>query len=193
MSDQQQSGADLFPQAEQQFDDSLAGIMIEIAGGFVGQKQFRLWCDGAGKGHALLLAAGKLRGIMRQPVIEADITERRGRDAEGVRDSGKLKRHGHVLDRVHGGDEMKRLEHDADLLPAEKRQRILVHRRNIRSTDTDLPRCGAFQPGEEQHQGGLAGARRADQANRLTRRNLEVDAVEDIDLASGAAQFKGNL
>ena len=41
-----------------------AGAGIEVAGGFVGQHHGRLVDQGAGDGHPLLLAAGKLVGIM---------------------------------------------------------------------------------------------------------------------------------
>ena len=49
---------------------------VEIAGRFVGQHQFGLVDQGAGDGDALLLAAGKLAGMMAEPVAEADFLQR---------------------------------------------------------------------------------------------------------------------
>ena len=56
--------------AQQLQDDGLVRL-IEIAGGLVGQNQLRLIDQRARDGHALLLAAGKLRGNMVQAVAQA--------------------------------------------------------------------------------------------------------------------------
>src|SRR5215471_4034374 len=42
----------------QQGDDVVAGVLIEVAGGFVRQQHFGLFGEGAGDRDALLLAAG---------------------------------------------------------------------------------------------------------------------------------------
>ena len=52
----------------EQVQDLLAGPGIEVAGGLVGQEQGRVVDQGAGDGHALLLAAGELRGVVVQAV-----------------------------------------------------------------------------------------------------------------------------
>ena len=59
---------------------------------------------------------------------QADGRELRGGALMRVGDAGKLERHGHVLQRRHGRDEMEGLEHDADITAAKPRQRILVER-----------------------------------------------------------------
>ena len=44
---------------------------VQVAGGFVGQNDGRLVDQGAGDGHPLLLAAGKLVGMMVDAVGQA--------------------------------------------------------------------------------------------------------------------------
>ena len=51
---------------------TLAGMAVEIAGGFVGEENFRARRHGAGKRHALLFAAGQLARIMLEAGAEAD-------------------------------------------------------------------------------------------------------------------------
>ena len=53
---------------EQQIHDLLAGGLIEVAGRLVGHQDGWIGRERAGERNALLLAAGKLRGIMMQPV-----------------------------------------------------------------------------------------------------------------------------
>ena len=48
----------------EQLNDFAAGVGIEVAGGLIGQQQFRLVDEGAGDGDALLFAAGKLVGLV---------------------------------------------------------------------------------------------------------------------------------
>ena len=72
----------------------MAGLGVEIAGRLVGEDQRRARRRGAGDGDALLLAARKLRGVMGEPVAEAD-RFKLGRGARpGVAFAGQLKRRG---------------------------------------------------------------------------------------------------
>lgn len=62
--DQDQRGAALFPQAEQQLDYLMPGALIQISRGFIGEKHPGLRGEGAGDGDTLLFAARELVGIM---------------------------------------------------------------------------------------------------------------------------------
>ena len=66
--------------AQQADHDFLVGF-VEIAGGLVRENQFRMIDQRASHGHALLLAAGKLRGQMLDAIGEADAGQRRARFA----------------------------------------------------------------------------------------------------------------
>ena len=49
-------------------EDFLAGARIEVSGRFIGEQQWRMIHEGAGDGDALLLAAGKLRWLVVDPL-----------------------------------------------------------------------------------------------------------------------------
>src|ERR1700690_2622595 len=84
MGDQHQSAAMAGRQLEHQVDDLAPGLAIQIARGLVGQQQAGLDGKGAGERHALLLAAGKLSGIMGEAMLQADGAKRLGGPREGI-------------------------------------------------------------------------------------------------------------
>ncbi len=67
-----ESGIALGAKVGEKFDDFLAGMGIEVAGGFVGKDEVRLIDQSAGNGDALLLAAGQFVGTMFEARGEAD-------------------------------------------------------------------------------------------------------------------------
>ena len=64
--------------------------------------------------------------IMRQAAAEPDRVELALGAGERVARAGKLERHGDVLQRRHGRDQVEGLKDDADILAAEARQRVFV-------------------------------------------------------------------
>ncbi len=66
-------------------------------------------------------------------------------------------------------------------VPPQAGQRILVHRRDVAPVEQDAPGSGALQPGQHHQQAGLARAGRADDTDRLARREVEVDPAQDVD------------
>ena len=71
-------------QVLQKTEDLLTGGLVEVAGGLVGEKNFGLGDQGAGQGHALLLAAGKLPGEVPGAGAQADFAEPAVGGAAGV-------------------------------------------------------------------------------------------------------------
>ena len=57
----------------QQLQDSLARFVVQSAGGLVAQHQLGIFSKRSGNGHALLLAAGKLRGEVIHAVRKAHL------------------------------------------------------------------------------------------------------------------------
>ncbi len=55
-------------QSEQELDDHLAGLSIQIPGGFIGKQNPRLANEGTGQGDTLLLTSRKLHRIVLEPV-----------------------------------------------------------------------------------------------------------------------------
>ncbi len=75
MSDHDDGHAELRAEFTEKIEDGFAGGGVEIAGGLVGEKDFRAIDESAGDGDALLFAAGEFRGAMAEPMGEADALE----------------------------------------------------------------------------------------------------------------------
>jgi len=59
---------------------------------------------------------------------------------------GQLQRQHHVLQRRVAGQELERLEHEADLQRAQPCARVLVQREQVRAVDLDRPALGVSRP-----------------------------------------------
>ncbi len=59
-------------QALQDLQNLCSGMAVEIACGLIGQQKSRVADDGAGNGHALFLAAGKLLGQMADAFFQSN-------------------------------------------------------------------------------------------------------------------------
>jgi hypothetical protein len=76
---------------------------------------------------------------------------------------------------------VKGLEDDADVLAAEPRQTVLVELAELGAGHLHAAFGGALQPGEGHQQGGLAGARGTDDAQRFAGGDGQVDLPQDVD------------
>src|SRR3989442_7082634 len=94
--------------AEYLDDNGFVGLG-EIARGLIGKNDLRLVDQRARDGHALLLAAGKLRREMRQAVAKAHALQRFF-GLLFVRHAMEILREHHVFQRREIGHEMKLLE-----------------------------------------------------------------------------------
>src|SRR5687767_6397993 len=65
-------GAAFLAKLAKEFEDGLAGVGVEVAGGFIREDDARVVHQRAGDGGALLLAAGKLHGAMFGAILHAD-------------------------------------------------------------------------------------------------------------------------
>ena len=99
------------------------GARIEIAGRLVGQQDARRIGDRARDGDALLLAAGKLRRAVRQPILQPEIGQQLGgaRRAPPARQAADHLRQHHVLHRREFRQQMVKLIDEADLGAADAR------------------------------------------------------------------------
>ena len=124
--DQNQRGAALAVAAKQKFDDLASSRFVEISGRFVSNDDSRVRRQGAGERDPLLLAAGKLGRIMPGALGQSDRGEFAFGDRLRVRDAGELERHGDVLERRHGRDQMEGLKDDPDIAAAKTREPVLI-------------------------------------------------------------------
>ena len=111
-----------------EIDDHGAGGGVEIAGGFVGEKDRGLVDEGTGEGGSLELSTGKLVGAMVGAVGELDgfkeivgtVTSR------GVHTSGEEEGKENVFFDRKGGEKVKELKNEADFEASEGGQFIVV-------------------------------------------------------------------
>ena len=78
MGDDHDGLAEPFAQVEEQAMDLVAVVRVEVARGFVGQQHGGRIDQRTGDGHALLLAARKLSGLVVAPRREAHHVEQFG-------------------------------------------------------------------------------------------------------------------
>ena len=73
--DEEDGGFFFASEAGDEFDDGVTGGGVEIAGGFIGEKNRGLVDEGAGDGGALTLSAGELVGAVVGAIGELDGSE----------------------------------------------------------------------------------------------------------------------
>jgi hypothetical protein len=74
------------------------------------------------------------------------------------------------------------------MVGAEPRQRVLVEADEVGVLDDDAAGIGPLQPGHDHQQRRLAGAGRADEADRLAAVDIQRDAAQDVDAGGAAAE-----
>jgi acyl-CoA thioesterase-1 len=158
--DQHQGGAAFLVQFEQQVADALAGVAVEVAGGFVGKQHVRFGGERAGNRHPLLFAAGELAWRVAQALAQADPLEQGGAFA-GIFAAVELQRQHDVFQGIEAVEQLERLEDEADVLGAHAGALVFVE--VLRSWPARMTcRAGQVEAGEQAEQGGFAGAGGAD-------------------------------
>ena len=122
MRDEHDGLAGVVARVLQKLEDGLARVVVERARRLVAQQKLRVFRERAGDGHALLLAAGKLRREVVQAVPQPHLPKHRGRIERLLANlAGQL----HVLKRGEVLHEVVELEHEADVIAAVVRELFL--------------------------------------------------------------------
>ncbi len=111
-----QGEAALLLETQQQVDDLAGGPRVDVPGRLVGEDDIRLADERPRDPHPLLLAARQFAGKVAQPGAEPEVIEQPFRALEDLR-TGRVReeRHGDVLHRGQGRDQVEELEHEADV------------------------------------------------------------------------------
>jgi hypothetical protein len=183
MGDEDEGDAELLLQRLQLLLHLLPELQVERAERLVEEQHLRVVHQGAGKRHALALAAGKLRRAA--PLIAAELDH--GERGLGFRLAlflGNALDHeavGDVLADRHMREEGVVLEHRVDV--------ALVGRNAFRglAENLDVTFVGLLETGNETQARRLARARRSEHGEELAFSDVEGDAIDGTDRAEVAA------
>ena len=88
---------------------------------------------------------------------------------------------------------MEGLKDDADVVATEFGQPVFAHGGEVEPVHQHFAGSGAFEAAQHEEQRGLAGAGRADDADRLAAICLKIDAAKNIDGAGAAHEGEANI
>ena len=162
--------------------DVLAAFGVERAGGFVGKDDAAAVHERPGDGNALLLAAGKLVGLVLQLVRQAQIREQ-GLGPVKARlfvHPGVYGGKGHVFRGGQRGEQVVALEDEPDALPAQFRELVAVQRADVHAADAADPGRLGVEAAQDVHERRLARARGAGDCDELTGVHRQAHVVQDV-------------
>jgi hypothetical protein len=159
------------------------GAGVEVAGRLVGQQQCRPPDQCSCDRDPLLLATGELDRMVVEPMPESDRLQGRHREPSALSPAKAAvdQRQCHVVDRVGAGEQLERLEHEADPLVAQPCELAVVHAGHVAPGDPQGAAARSVQASQQVHEGGLAGARRAHDGDELARVDPHTDTPQGLD------------
>jgi len=183
VSDHDDGHAELGSEFAEKGEDGFAGGGVEVASGFVGEKNLRVIDEGAGDGNALLFAAGEFGGAMAEAVREANALKgfADAGGAFGAIDFGEAEREFDVFFEGHAREEIEGLEDHADGVAAVAGEFDGREGGNVLAEGEDGAGGGAVEPGDEVEQSGFAGAGGAEEGEEFVFGDGEGDFVDGAD------------
>ena len=171
-------------------EDVFRGRGIEVTGGLVGKKDLGLGDDGAGDGHALLLAAGELRRLVLQAFLQAEETDYHVETVRVKAVPVDVLGESDIVAGVEGGEEIVFLEDKTDFVAAQEGSRRVAHGGEIVAVEQDAASGGLSEAADDVEHGGLAATRRPHDGDEAAGWDLEIDAAKrgNIDL-TGSIDF----
>ena len=172
----------------QQGQDGTTCTRVERARRLVGEDDAGGADEGTRDGDALLLPARQLRRPMAPAVVEADAPERFA--DRGAREPPASEPRGEddVLLRGERGEQVERLEHEADALPPQPGERSLAEAVEVGLLEADATLGGPVEPGRELKQRRLPGARGPHHGGERAAVEGQRDAVERADMPVAAPE-----
>ena len=128
-------------------EDCLGCARVEIAGGLIRQQQARLVGQGSGHGHPLLLAAGKLGGLMVQTLGETKLAEKRARPFAALASvsPGDQGRQSDILQSAKFRQQVMELVDEPDRLKTNAGALAIIQRATILASNDNDPGGGMFE------------------------------------------------
>src|SRR6478752_1031771 len=177
-------GHALLGELDHDVQDLVDHFRVQRRGGLIEEHHLGLHGQGAGDGNALLLAAGELGRKFGGLVPAADAFQQRHGVLVGLTLGDALD-----LDRAKGdvfqdglvGEEVEGLEYHADV--GAQLGQFLALGGQFLAIDLDVAVVDGFETVDGAAERGLAGTRRADDNNNLTLADVQVDVLQDVQLA----------
>ena len=175
--DEDEGAAVFLAQVFQRVDHSFAAGRIEIAGGFIRQKNAGFVNQCAGHRHPLHFASGKLVGHVIKSFFQANFSEDRfgfdipfrpGFSAEEDREQD-------VFQNVESGEKVKKLENKADSSAAETGQVAIIHEAQLMAAEMYFTLIKSIQTAEAMQQGAFTAAAGAHDGSARTGFNVKGD------------------
>ena len=155
-----------------------AGLGVEVARGLVGEDDLGPGHEGPGRRHPLLLAARELGGPVVEAVTKADDVDDAVEPLLVRLLAGEGEGEGDVLGRGERGQQVEGLEDEADAVPTQAGQALVVERAELGVADVDPAEGEGVEAGQAVEKGGLPRARRSHDRRELAPPDLQVDPVE---------------
>lgn len=189
--DDDEGGALLAVEVEEQGSERVGGGAVERASGFVGEEELGLVDERTDDGAPLALAAGELAGAVVYPLAEADAGEEllgavhRLCAAGGVtgceRGDKNILQHGALRQQV------VRLEDEANLSVAGRGEGEFVEGVEALAVEDEFAGVGQVERADEVEQRALAAAARPDDGDGLAARDFEREAAQHGQVAARRA------
>ncbi len=172
--------AHLGVQAPQQGEDFPRALAVEVAGRLVGDDDRGVGDEGARDGHALLLAAGELVGVVLHAVREAHERERHLDPLApfAARERGEQERQLHVLERVQHRHQVVELEHEADVGGSPVREFRFRELGDVLAAHQQLPCIRLVDARDQVEECRFSRSRRAHERDEVALGNAEGDVEQ---------------
>jgi hypothetical protein len=154
-------------------------LVVEVARGFIGQKQLGFDHHGPGHGHALLLAAGKLLTGRAGFLVQMQASEH-GADPlvdDMLRDAAHLEGQGHIGENGLVSQDLEILENHAHV-PAQQMLATLGQGVQIIARHIGLAPLHGQGAVQDAHEGRLARSRRPAQEDKFPLLHAKIDVLE---------------
>lgn len=160
--------------------DLLAGFAVEVSRGFVGEDQLGAVHDCAGDGYTLTLAAGKFVGSVFGATGETDAIECVFGGCAGKGATSIDQRHHDVFEGCRALNQVECLEHESDLTISQISQLAIGECLDSPAVELEGAATRSKQAAEDVHEGALAAAGCADDADELALANGNIHTIQRV-------------
>eukprot|EP00659_Diplonema_papillatum_P000289 gene290-411_t len=179
MGHQHQGRAALFVEFEQQVADALAGMAVEVAGGFIGKQHVRFGSKRPGNRYPLLLTPRELARRVGETLAQADTLQQVFGALAGVLATVQLQGQHHVFQRVEAVEQLEGLEHKPHVLGADACTLVFVEGTQGLAGEGDFATAGQVEAGQQAEEGGFAGTGGADDSQAIALVQFQAQFVQD--------------